>query len=204
MMTIPAIRFKNDLGESFPNWEDKTLGDLTKWASGGTPAKDKPSYWDGDIPWMSAASMHERYYGDSPLKITDAGVKNGSKIAKKGALLLLVRGSMLWNRIPVGITTRDVAFNQDVKALVPTSEIQAAFLLQWFMASENMLLHTVVGTGIGAGKLDTDETKRLPVLLPTLPEQRKIADFLTAVDGRMGQLSQKKALLEAYKKGVMQ
>jgi type I restriction enzyme S subunit len=50
----------------------------------------------------------------------------------------------------------------------------------------------------------TRDLLRMKMTLPTLPEQRKIANFLTAVDGRIGQLSQKKALLEDYKKGVMQ
>jgi type I restriction enzyme S subunit len=52
--------------------------------------------------------------------------------------------------------------------------------------------------------LNRNNVHRERAAFPTLPEQRKIADFLTAVDGRIGQLSQKKALLEDYKKGVMQ
>ena len=53
-------------------------------------------------------------------------------------------------------------------------------------------------------RLYANDFSRIPFSAPTLPEQRKIADFLTAVDERIGQLIQKKAWLTDYKKGVMQ
>jgi type I restriction enzyme, S subunit len=45
------------------NWEIKKLGEITSWFSCGTPKKDEPAYWNGDIPWISANSMDgTRYY----------------------------------------------------------------------------------------------------------------------------------------------
>ena len=196
----PTLRFPEFKG----NWTNKKLGEITSWASGGTPPKDNALFWDGDIPWISASSMRGIVYSDSELKITNAGLKKGSKLAKKGSLLILVRGSMLFNKIPIGIVSKDVAFNQDVKSIVVDNHSTSEFILNWFTAFEPMILNMVTGTGIGAGKLDLPDLKALEIQIPTLPEQQKIATFLTAVDEKLQALKQKKSLLEQYKKGVMQ
>lgn len=195
----PELRFPEFDGE----WVEKRLGDISTWKSGGTPSKDRPEFWDGHIPWISASSMHKYEIDDSEFKLSELGLRNGSRLTEQGTLLLLVRGSMLYNRIPLGIAQRDVAFNQDVKAIDAGSETNV-FLLPWFQAKEHLLLSMVTGTGIGAGKLETSELKSLIVGLPVIDEQKKIAAFLSAVDGRIEGLEKKRELLTVYKKGLMQ
>lgn len=197
---VPALRFPEFTG----NWVAKKLGDVTSWSSGGTPSKEIAHYWDGNIPWISASSMRGTQYYDSPTKITEAGLKSGSKLAKKGNLLILVRGSMLFNTIPIGIAMNPLSFNQDVKAIAPDETTTSYFILYWFISNENKVLNMVTGTGIGAGKLDLMDLKTLDLLLPSLPEQQKIATFLSSVDEKLQGLKKKKSLLEAYKKGMMQ
>lgn len=167
--------------------------------SGGTPKKDDPVYWGGDIPWISANSMHGTRYADSDLKLTEEGLANGSRLAPKDAVLLLVRGGALHNRIPIGIAERPVAFNQDVKAIVSKEDrIRPWFLLSWLMGHEQYLLSSVVEyTGIGAGKLDTKRMQSLTMLLPSLDEQDEIVTVAKALDDRITLLRETNATLEA-------
>ena len=185
---FPNLRFQGFNGE----WEVMKLGDITRWSSGGTPPKDNSLFWDGDIPWISASSMRGNVYSDSELKITEAGLKKGSKLAEKGTLLILVRGSMLFNKIPIGIAAKNVAFNQDVKSIVVNDCSTSEYILNWFTAFEGKILNMVTGTGIGAGKLDLPDLKALEIKIPPLPEQIKLANFLFNIDQRIS--TQKKII----------
>ena len=175
------MRFPEFKGE----WNDTRLKDLCKFLSGGTPSIDNVEYWEGDIPFVSAIAMHDTHIEKTPLHLTEKGVSNGSKQLKAGNLLLLVRGSMLWNKIPICYNDVDVAFNQDVKGIIPNSNTTSLFLLNWIQSHENKIKYMVTGTGIGAGKLDSEDLLALNVKLPSLNEQKKIEKFLSLIDERI-------------------
>lgn len=200
--TLPALRFPKfrNAGE----WKKADFGNIAKFLSGGTPSKDVCDYWGGDIPWISASSMHNIKIEKSDCNITKLAVSNGARIAPKGTLLLLVRGSMLHKRILLGISEIDVSFNQDVKALVLNDDITELYLMYFLMASESKLLATVVQTGIGAGKLDTDDLNNFPIMMPSPTEQQRISNCLSSLDELITAQTQKIDLLKEHKKGLMQ
>ncbi|MGL1921232.1 MAG: restriction endonuclease subunit S [Hyphomicrobiales bacterium] len=201
--TAPKRRFPEfrDTGD----WVEKKFGEITDFASGGTPSKGRAEFWDGDIPWISASSMHSTCIDGSDHNITKLAVDQGARIAPRGTVLLLVRGSMLHKRIPIGIAVLDVAFNQDVKALKLKIDMLEIFLLQLLISCETRLLGAVTKTGIGAGKLDTADLNDFLIRLPdNKEEQQKIADCFSAVDELITVQAQKIKFLKAHKKGLMQ
>ena len=143
------------------------LGELAKFESGGTPSKKEERYWNGTIPWISAKTLVGDAVCKSDLFITKQGLDAGSKLAPKGSLLLLTRGSGLFKRIPLAIAEKDVAYNQDIKCIEATAEgISNRYLFYTLKALEPAISATLETTGIGAGKLATDRLKalRIPVL----------------------------------------
>ena len=199
---VPRLRFPEFRDSE--DWNERALGDIAVFSSGGTPPKDISDYWNGDIPWISASSMHETSIDKSDLNITELAVQDVSCLAKQGSLLILTRGSMLFKRIPICITTRDVAFNQDVKALSVNSEIDNYFLLFQLNAAESNLLSIVGKTGIGAGKLETTDLQELTVYIAHKQEQLKIAACLSSLDSLLAAHAKKLEALKDYKKGLMQ
>ncbi|EKT65500.1 restriction endonuclease subunit S [Providencia alcalifaciens] len=198
-MKSPRLNFKNN-----ELYQEQRLGEVTQWFSGGTPSKSNPDYWDGNIDWHTASSLKNTLLHFSETKISKLGLENGSRIAEANSILLLVRGSILFKKIPIGMLSRPAAFNQDVKSINCNHQLLPQYLLQWLLAKEHQLLGMVVGTGIGAGKLETDSLKNLKILYPCIELQAKTADFLSSVDEKIALQNRKVELLQQYKKGMMQ
>lgn len=166
-------------------WKEVCLGEITRWSSGGTPSKNNPLYWNGTIPWISAKNMPDGWLDDAEPKITELGLNNGSRLAPPNSILMLVRGSGLYNRRYICITNNPVAFNQDVKCIETTNNVLPEFIYYWLRGNDSTLVSLLESTGIGAGKFDVSRLQKLHIMLPPLHEQEKLVSIARSLDDKI-------------------
>lgn len=146
-----------------------------QWFSGGTPSTGEAKYWGGNIPWITASSLHDFQIKTSERMITELGLLNGSRLVPKGSILFVVRGMSLKTEFRVGIAQNAVAFGQACKAIIPDKKLDPLFLAYAIRSRKEEILGLVDEAGHGTGRLQTDLLESLEIPFPLLIEQRKIA-----------------------------
>lgn len=182
------------------------MGELVRFASGGTPSREIPSFWNGDIPWLSAKDLKRFRLNDSIEKVTREGVNNGTRLIEAGSVLILVRGMTLLKDVPIGVTGRAVAFNQDLKALIPipNKEVDGNYLGFYLAANKFRLLTLVDRASHGVGRLPSDLLQSFEIELPRIEEQRKIADILLTWDRAIECAEMRVAAESGLKRGLLE
>ena len=188
----PVLRFPEFRGE----WEEFKLEEKYFLISGQHLTPDEYSF-------KKRVGLSPYFTGPSDFTNCSENVKKWSlkkwKIAKKGDILFTVKGSgvglaMLLKLDKVTMGRQLMAISSSVSSTEFLHHKLALFKKYYeALASGNMIP--------GLSRNDLLTTK---IDLPPIPEQQKIAQFLTAVDCKTQQLTKKKQLLEQYKKGVMQ
>jgi type I restriction enzyme S subunit len=158
---------------------------MADFLSGGTPAKSRPEYWTGPVPWVSAKDMKRFRLEDSEDHVSEDAVVSGTRLVPAGTVFLLTRGMTLLNDVPICVAQRPMTFNQDIKALLPRPHVAAEYLPYVLLGNKERLLSQVDLAGHGTGRLNTDELKALDVGLPPLPDQRAIAHILGTLDDKI-------------------
>lgn len=180
------------------------MGRLVKSVSGGTPSREVPRFWNGDIPWLSAKDLKKFRLNDSIEKVTREGANNGTRLIEAGSILILVRGMTLLKDVPVGVTERTVAFNQDLKGLIPNRDVDGHYLGFYLAANRFRLLKLVDRASHGAGRLPSNLLQSFEVELPGIEEQRKIADILLTWDRAIESADNRVAAEGRLKRGLLE
>lgn len=157
------------------------LGDVVAIKGGGTPSKSNPAFWNGDIPWVSPKDMKIWDIEDAEDKITSAAIGgSATNLIPENSILVVNRSGILKHTLPVGITRRPVAINQDVKALICGQRAHPEYIAHMVKAAEPVVLKWVRATT--ADNFPIENLRSLEIPLPSLDAQRRIAAILDKAD----------------------
>lgn len=155
------------------------ISDIGMWHSGGTPARSNASYWGGSIPWVSPKDMKVSELDTTEEKVTQEGANAGSKLMPKDSIMIVVRGMILAHTFPVARILVPAAFNQDMKALVVSSDFRPKYIQYWFEHSAQRYLQLVSESSHGTKRLESDKLFSLSVPSVTHDEQD---EFIFQID----------------------
>jgi len=197
-MSIPKLRFNEFNG----SWTTKKIDEIAIVTSGGTPSRNVAKYWNGHIPWVTTSLVNFNIISNAEEFITQEGVDNSSaKLFPKNTILMAMYGQGI-TRGKVAILNIEATTNQACAAIKLKDGLNTHFVFQNLM-NRYEEIRDLSNEG-GQKNLSAGIIKDILISFPSKLEQTKIASFLSSVDEKIAQLTQKHELLSEYKQGMMQ
>ena len=196
------IRFKADDGSDFPDWRTIKLGDLGIFKS-GVGFTEKEQGGKAGIPFYKVSDMNlngnetvmtkaNNYVTKSQIVQNKYSVFRGTSIifAKVGAAIFLERKRV----------ASEFLLDNNMMAFTPNETFLISFCVQLFT---RIRLSKFAQVG-ALPSYNAGDLKTIKVEIPDLKEQKKIADFLSAIDDKIEAVSAKVENMQSFKKGLLQ
>ncbi|WP_064604437.1 restriction endonuclease subunit S [Photobacterium sp. J15] len=184
-------------------WVQVKLKDVVdKIVGGGTPSKSVPSYYEGEIPWMTVKDMNKTYLTDTIDHITQEAVENSSTNVIPAGIPIIA------TRMSLGKIVRasfDSAINQDLKALFVNKEIDQYFFEYWYRSQGIKIESLGTGTTVKGVRLEVINGLDFP-LAPLAEQQRiveKLDEVLAQVDTIKARLDGIPAIIKRFRQSVL-
>ncbi len=194
---IPKLRFPGFEGE----WKMAKLEDVAFVERGKfTPRpRNDPAYYGGNTPFVQTSDVVNSNGAIESFSQTlnEKGL-SVSKLFPKGTILITIAANIGYT----GVLQIDMACPDSLIGIRCKKTTDNRFL-NIFLSTKQKHMDYLAPEG-AQKNINIEFLSPYKVPVSTLPEQQKIASFLSAVDRKIQQLTRKKELLEQYKRGVMQ
>ncbi|NOT49630.1 MAG: restriction endonuclease subunit S [Acidobacteria bacterium] len=212
------IRFKDDNGNNFPDWEEKKLGEVFTFRSTNSFSRDNLNYVDGEVKNIHYGDIHTKFktlfditeervpFINTEISVERIDVDN---YCKKGDLIIADASE---DYADVGKSIEIVNPN-DEKVLAGLHTIHARpdlFEMEsgfsgYLMKSRKVRLQIMtIAQGTKVLSISTGRLSKIELDIPSQAEQQKIADFLTAIDKKIDLVNTQLEKTKTFKKGLLQ
>jgi type I restriction enzyme S subunit len=190
----PKLRFPEFMTE----WKRVKLRDVSKYYNGGSFEGDVKEKGQYELITLKSVDMNGNLAHSNRFINLDV-----PRLKKNTLIMILSEQSpgLLGMTALIPVDNKYV-LNQRVAEIRPNNEVDSYFLS--LAININQPYFSKLGAGTKVQNITKPNVENYEFFLPTLPEQTKIASFLTTVDEKINGLKKQRTLLERYKKGVMQ
>ena len=197
-MRAPILRFS----EFTDDWEETTLENLAEVERGkfSVRPRNDPRYFGGEMPFVQTGDVtgSDMYLKGYSQTLNADGIKV-SKVFPADTILITIAA----NIGDTTITQYAVACPDSVVAIQAKKDLANTIFLKNLIDLQKENLDSQA-TQNAQKNINLQVLKPLQFIAPSKAEQTKIASFLSSVDEKISQLTQKHQLLSQYKQGMMQ
>ena len=198
------LRFKDENGNNYPEWEERKIKDITSYVDyrGKTPPKTERGIF------LVTAKNIKMGYIDYSSSQEFVSTKDYNDIMKRGKPR--IGEVLLTTEAPLGnvaqVDKENIALAQRVIKFRGKEEVIDNTFLKYSFLSEKFqskLKNNAIGTTVLGiqGKVLHELSLNIPI---SLEEQKKIADFLSAIDNKIENISGNLENLKLFKKSMLQ
>lgn len=145
----------------------KKLYEIADIRAGGTPSRNNPDYWNGNIPWVKISNINGKYVTTYDETITELGLKNSSaKLFEKETILYTIFATL--GR--VGILQFDATTNQAIAGIkIKDNSISTDYLYYYLRSLESY----VKDIGNGAAQQNINQTILKSFIVPVISKEKQ-------------------------------
>lgn len=201
-MSVPALRFKDNDGQDFPEWEEKRLADVGENIIGLTYSPSNVTY-DESFPIVLRSSNIKNNILDLTDQVRVKEKVTEKLFTQKDDILICTRNGSQ-RLIGKNVLISNVEIPMTFGAFMSVFRSPFNKFIVHLFKTENYNEQIQMNLGARINQITTKNLNAFKFNFPSELEQTKIANFLTSVDEKITQLTQKCELLAQYKKSAMQ
>ena len=195
---VPKLRFKEFCGE----WEEKRLGDIAEIYKGNTLSKS--DLRDEGAPCILYGELYTKY-GEIIKRVYNKTNRTDKNLfrGKNNDVLIPSSGETAIDISTASCLKCDNVYIGGDLNVIRCNDINGSFL-SYNLNHKQKNSIAKFAQGVSVVHLYGDSLRKLKIKIPSLPEQTKIADFLSTVDDKIQNQQDKITHLENIKKGFLQ